>query len=223
MGLRDDEPDDLRAAPPHRVRLTEPFWIGRTEVTQDQWRAVMGSNPAAFGDCGGTCPVESVSWTSVQAFLRRLEGLSPGERYRLPTEAEWEYVCRAGSELRYGGVDTLDATRANIDPTIPFETPDSSPFVGRPVPVGTYAAIPLGLHDVHGNVWEWTEDEYCPYGGDATDPRGRCGSDTVVIRGGSWAFSRNAARCGRRYVHHRDDRGYSLGFRVVRISEEDGS
>jgi len=217
MGL-DHPPGDLRPAPVHRVRLSTPLYLGRFEVTQEQWRRVMGSSPVQFPGCGESCPVETVSWYDVQEFLRRLDAADPGEHFRLPTEAEWEYACRAGSDSRYGsGVDTLSPDMANYDERIPFDGVAGDHFVGRPRPVGSFPPNAWGLYDLTGNVWEWTTDEYCPYPeGPATDPIARCGTDTVTIRGGSWAFSANAARCGRRYTHHRKDSGYSLGFRVVR-------
>ncbi len=217
MGLRPDEPGDLRPAPLHRVTLTRPFYLGRLEVTQDQWLRVMGNRPSHLAGCGGSCPVETVSWNDVRAFLRRLDAADPGLHFRLPTEAEWEYACRAGTDLRYGGFDTLAPALANYDARIPFDGVAGEAFVGSTVPVGSYPANPWGLHDMQGNVWEWTEDRYCPYAaGSVTDPVGRCGSDTIPIRGGSWYFSANAARCGRRYTHARWDSGFSLGFRVVR-------
>jgi formylglycine-generating enzyme required for sulfatase activity len=217
MGLA-RTPGDLRPAPVRSVRLTRPLYVGRFEVTQGQWRRVMGSDPAQFPACGESCPVETVSWYDAREFLRRLAAADAGERFRLPTEAEWEYACRAGAGGRYGsGVDTLTAERANYDARIPFDGVVGDGFVGRPLPVGSFPPNAWGLYDLAGNVWEWTSDEYCPYAaGPVTDPVGRCGTDTVAIRGGSWAFSANAARCGRRYTHHRGDSGYSLGFRVVR-------
>lgn len=214
MGLR--TPDDLRPAPLHQVEGISPFYLGRFEVTQREWRQVMGADPSQYADCDG-CPVESVSWHDAQLFIEALSRLSPNESYRLPTESEWEYACRAESDGRYGSVDTLTPDLANFDPRIPFEGRTDSTWVGHPVEVGSYPASPLGLHDMSGNVWEWTEDEYCPY---PTRAMGsvpvRCGTDTIAIRGGSWYFSANAARCGRRYTHARSDSGFSLGFRLVR-------
>ena len=209
---------DLRPAPSHTVRLTRPLYVARFEVTQRQWRRVMGREPSRFTECGDACPVESVSWLDVQEFLIRLNGLSPGERFRLPTEAEWGYACRAGSDGRYGGgVDTLRPDLANYDSRIPSGGVEDTVFVGAPTPVGSYPPNILGLHDMAGNVWEWTADEYCPYDASTVaDPRNRCDMDTISIRGGSWYFSADAARCGRRHTHQRGDSGFSLGFRLVR-------
>jgi formylglycine-generating enzyme required for sulfatase activity len=211
-------PQDLRPAPPHEVTLGESFYMARHEVTQDEWRSVMGTEPSHFSDCGASCPVESVSWLDVNVFLVRFSEQNPGETFRLPTEAEWEYACRAGSGDRYGGVvDTLHATAANYDGRIPFDGRVADNFEGRPTRVGTYPPNPWGLYDFAGNVWEWVADEYCPYPtGAVANPAQSCGTDTIPIRGGSWYFSAGAARCGRRYTHHREDSGFSLGFRVVR-------
>ena len=162
--------------------------------------------------------METVSWLDVQRFIERLNARDSTHQFRLPTEAEWEYVCRAGSRSRYGGeIDTLRPALANYDPRIPFDGLADTGFIGQPLPVGSYAPNPWGLFDLSGNVWEWTADEYCPYArGTSVDPIGMCDSDTIAIRGGSWAFSANAARCGRRYTHDRRDSGYSLGFRLAR-------
>lgn len=217
MGLL-HPPDDLRPAPVHPVTIGAPFYMATHEVTQGEWLDLMGSNPSQFAECGLDCPVESVSWHDVQEFLARLGEANPGETFRLATEAEWEYACRAGTEARYGGgVDTLTADLANFDGRIPFEGRVTDDFIGQPTPVGQYPPNPWGLRDMAGNVWEWVADEYCPYAaGAARDPVQSCGTDTIPIRGGSWYFSANAARCGRRYTHDRDDSGFSLGFRVVR-------
>jgi formylglycine-generating enzyme required for sulfatase activity len=222
MGLREGE-SDVRNAPSHGVRLTRSFYLGRFEVTQAQWHRVMGTDPSQLSECGPDCPVESVSWHEVRDFLERLTELNPGERFRLPTEAEWEYVCRAGGEARYGETDTLDPTLANYDSRIPFDGVADTVFMGSSARVGSYSANVLGLHDLLGNVWEWTEDEYCPYSDSSViDPVQHCGSDTIPIRGGSWYFSAGAARCGRRYTHAREDSGFSLGFRVLRESPAGG-
>ena len=222
MGLRADTAP-VRPAPTHQVRLSRPFYLGRFEVTQKEWALVMDSDLSQMSECGPDCPVESVSWHDVRAFLRRLGELNPEERFRLPTEAEWEYACRFGGEGRYGLADTLDPRRANYDSRIPFDGVRDTVFAGSPRSVGTYPPNGLGLHDMAGNVWEWTEDEYCPYPGTAVvDPVQSCASDTIPIRGGSWYFSAGAARCGHRYTHARHDSGFSLGFRVLREVPPEG-
>ncbi len=217
MGLL-KPPSDVRPATPHRVRITAPYYLSRYEVTQAEWEGALGASPSQFDVCGPRCPVESVSWWDVAAFLEAMMEQNRGETFRLPTEAEWENACRADGDGRYGDDrDTLRSGDANFDPTIPFEGIDGGEGLGSPSPVGSYQPNSWGFHDLVGNVWEWVADEYCPYPTDAVlDPVQSCGTDTIPIRGGSWHFSAGVARCGRRYTHHRDDSGFSIGFRVVR-------
>ena len=197
----------------HEVSLS-PFYMSRYEVTQAEWQRVTGHNPSRFQDCGPRCPVENVNWFEVQQFLRQLNAESqPG--FRLPTEAEWEYACRAGGTLPFGNTETLSARDANINGEFPYAAPKGT-FRGRPTPVGQFPGNAWGLFDMSGNVWEWTEDWTCPYSpGHQLNPVGRCGSDTHIIRGGSWLFDGGSARCGLRYTHGPQDRGPSLGVRLV--------
>jgi formylglycine-generating enzyme required for sulfatase activity len=205
------EPQESR----HDVTISTPFYLGRTEVTQEQWTHVMGTNPAAFTECGPKCPVESVNFLQVQEFLAALNR-SGGPRYRLPTEAEWEYACRAGGEAAFGHRSALSSADANIDGRFPYAAAASTQSQG-PLPVGHFAANPWGLLDMQGNVWEWVEDEHCAYApAPVRDPLGACGSNVRVIRGGSWKFDGNSARCALRYTHREQDRGYSLGLRLAR-------
>jgi formylglycine-generating enzyme required for sulfatase activity len=199
---------------PHTVRLTKAFYLGRYEVTQAQWTALMGTNPSHFQGCP-TCPVESVNFADVQSFIGRLNARS-GPGFRLPTEAEWETACRAGGTAPFGGSATLSSRDANIDGNYPYNAPRG---VAREktTRAGYFAPNARGLFDMSGNVWEWTEDWYCLYpDGEATDPVGRCSSEYRVIRGGSWKFDGNSARCGLRYTHRPQDSGPSLGFRLAR-------
>ena len=204
----------------HDVELTRPFLLSRFEVTQQEWRTVMGTAPSHFAECGPRCPVENVTYFDVQQFLARLNERSrsgpggaagpggakdPPLQYRLPTEAEWEYACRAGTTGPYSTGETLTSAQANYN--------------GKsPAPVGSYALNPWGLADMHGNVWEWTSDWYGPYedhAGANIDPHGPLSGEKRVIRGGSWYFDKDSARCGLRYTHAPKDKGFSLGFRVA--------
>ncbi|HXI03356.1 MAG TPA: formylglycine-generating enzyme family protein [Candidatus Saccharimonadales bacterium] len=220
MGTPADEPDREAQEVQHRVRLTKAFYLGRYEVTQDQWRTVMGSNPSHFSGCGGSCPVESVSFLDIGEFISKLEALAGG-RFRLPTEAEWEYACRAGTTTPFAFGTELTEKEANIqeEPTAPGDRAD----LQGTVPVGSYAPNAWGLFDMHGNVWEWCEDRHCPYGtGAQVDPLGSCDSGVRIIRGGSWYYGADSARCGLRYTHHDEDSGPSLGFRLVREAPAGG-
>ena len=202
----------------HHVRLTRPFYLATTEVTQGQWFEVMRTRPSHFAACGATCPVERVNYHEILAFLDRLNGQAAGG-YRLPTEAEWEYACRAGGDAPFGHAGRLDALQANIDGRYPYDAPVSA-GAGATLEVGTFLPNAWGLFDMSGNVWEWTSDDHCPYPSLAvTDPVGTCGSGRKVIRGGSWAFDGNSARCALRYTHRPQDRGFSLGFRLARAAD----
>ncbi|MBP9145283.1 MAG: formylglycine-generating enzyme family protein [Thermoanaerobaculia bacterium] len=216
MGSPATEPGHEVSESRHRVRLTHPVWFGRHEVTQRQWLQVMGENPSRFADCGLDCPVENVNAREVEAFLVRLGRLS-GATFRLPTEAEWEYACRAGTTTPFSTGANLTSAQANYDARYPYPGFPAGSFVGRPRPVGSYAPNAWGLFDLHGNVWEWCQDELCPYAaGTATDPVGSCAAELRVIRGGSWTFNADSARCAVRYSHRPEDQGPSLGVRLVR-------
>jgi len=189
----------------HDVEITRGFYLARHEVTQRQWRAVMGTSPSHFADCGPQCPVENVTFDDVQAFLAKLNEKASPLHYRLPTEAEWEYTCRAGTTGAFSTGETLSTAQAN--------------FKGKsPAPVGRYPLNPWGFADMHGNVWEWTSDWYGPYPETVSgniDPHGPATGEKRVIRGGSWYFDSDSARCALRYTHAPKDKGFSLGFRVA--------
>jgi len=198
----------------HAVVLTRRYYLAETELTQAQWTRIMGDNPSHFQECGPTCPVERVTWFDVQRFIDRLNVVGlPG--YRLPTEAEWEFACRAGGQHAFGARDTLSSYDANINGHYPYKAP-AGPHRGHTTAVAKFPANPLGFFDMSGNVWEWTADEHCPYPSQrVVDPTGSCGSGKRVIRGGSWAFDGGSARCGVRYTHRPQDTGYSIGVRLA--------
>jgi formylglycine-generating enzyme required for sulfatase activity len=185
----------------HRVTIGRAFYLGVYEVTQAEWKTVMSSSPSAFAGCE-RCPVERVSYLDIERFLEHLNARSPWPGFRLPTEAEWEYACRAGGPSAYGATDAIDAAKANIRGR-------------RTRPVGSYAANAWGLFDMSGNVWEWTSTSYRPYAGARAPDGPAYVADRKVIRGGSWLFDADSARCALRYTHRPQDSGPSLGFRLA--------
>ena len=203
----------------HDVEITRPFLMGQHEVTQQEWRTVMGNAPSQFAGCGPRCPVENVTFFDVQKFLDKLNVHPPQTlRYRLPTEAEWEYACRARTTGPFSTGENLTTAQANYNGKFPYGSFAAGEYRQKPTPAGTFPLNPWGLADMHGNVWEWTSDWYAPYTEGAAaniDPHGPASAETRAIRGGSWAFDANSARCALRYTHAPQDKGFSLGFRVA--------
>lgn len=198
MGSGEGEADEQ---PVHRVTLSQPFCLGRYEVTQHQWRAVMGSNPSHFR--GSDRPVESVSWFDVQDFLKRLNEGEGTKAYRLPTEAEWEYVARAGRTEGSSNAERVAWHNHNAG--------------GMTQPVGRLDGNPWGVYDLFGNVWEWLADYYGPYAlGPKVDPSGPQSGQYRVVRGGSWRFGEQYMTFSFRNNASPGSSEPDLGFRVVR-------
>jgi formylglycine-generating enzyme required for sulfatase activity len=196
--------------PLHRVTISKPFYLGKYEVTQGQWLAVMGSNLSKFTD-DPQLPVENVSWDDVQEFIRKLNTREGGRgyEYRLPSEAQWEYAARAGSPMAYSFGDNTS------------QFGDYAWYganAGRKThPVGQKLPNAWGLYDMHGNVWEWVQDWYGAYAAAAvSDPTGPASGSIRVLRGGGWtngaAFCASAHRCGEGPGNRRS----YLGFRLLR-------
>jgi formylglycine-generating enzyme required for sulfatase activity len=194
-------------------------------VTQQEWHTVMGTTPSQFSSCGPRCPVESVTYVDVQRFLEKMNAhveapasKAPPLRYRLPTEAEWEYACRARTTGPFSTGENLTTAQSNYNGRQPYGPFPAGDFRQKTTPAGTFPLNPWGLADVHGNVWEWTSDWYGAYGESTAgniDPHGPPSGETRVIRGGSWFFDANSSRCALRYTHAPQDKGFSLGFRVA--------
>ena len=207
MGCTSEQGSDCESdeKPAHRVTVSD-FYIGKYEVTQKEWQEVMGGNPSNFKNCED-CPVESVSWDDVQEFLAKLNAKT-GKTYRLPTEAEWEYAARGGSQRRgykYAGSNRLDEV-AWYDGNSGDKTH----------PVGQKKANELGLYDISGNVWEWCSDWYDDYPSTAqTNPKGPSTGSDRVLRGGSWYFYAEICRSAHRGNYGPDFRGNLVGFRLV--------
>lgn len=244
MGSPPDEPGRWRGeGPAHEVEITRGFWLGDTPVTQGLWEAVMGSNPSRFKD--PRRPVEMVTWEDCQAFCVALERLSPGLGVRLPSEAEWEYACRAGTKTATyaGAIEILGDNNAPVLDAIAWyggnsgvgydleAAHDSSGWPKKQHEhrragtrkVGQKLANPWGLHDMLGNVFEWCSDAWHPYSSASSPQRdpSQTGStgDHLVGRGGGWGSSARYVRAAyRRHVHPGDRRDY-LGLRLARDQE----
>ena len=260
MGSPDSEPErESDEGPQHRVRITQPFYLGKLAVTQEQWRAVIGSAPSNFSATRGGAdkvsgmvtsrfPVERVTWLDAAHFCNQLsvhEGLPPyysidrprlvdqsivegvvnlsgGNGYRLPTEAEWEYACRAGTTTPFHFGSVCNGTNANINGNRPYGTSEKGPFLDRTAMCGSYAPNAFGLHDMHGNLWEWCldgydPDQYAERGSISSDPTALGNYEHRVVRGGSW--NDNGARHARSANRASSDphrRGPFQGFRVAR-------
>ena len=224
FGDKDYEAWARNEAPRHEVRLTAGFWLADSACTQALWLAVMGSNPSHFSG-ETTLPVEQVSWDEVQGFLQRLQaGLPDGSEPVLPTEAEWEYACRAGTETAFSFGATLSTAQANYDGNYPYGKAPKGPYRERTVPVKSLPANAWGLYQMHGNVWEWCADDLRDYAATALrdaalqDPWGPVPQEQVAhraVRGGSWFSLAWALRSALRERFLRVDRNLHLGFRVA--------
>jgi formylglycine-generating enzyme required for sulfatase activity/serine/threonine protein kinase/Flp pilus assembly protein TadD len=200
--------------PQHRVRITKPFYMGVYEVTQGEYERVMGTNPSNFKESGSSAPVETVSWYDAQEFCKKLssrpEEQAAGRVYRLPTEAEWEYACRAGSTTKY----TFGDSEAELGQYAWFAGNSER----KTHPVGQKKPNAWGLYDLHGNVWEWCQEWDGSYAaGSVSDPSGpSSGSDGVVGRGGGWRFRPWDCRSSFRFRFSPEFALFYLGFRVAR-------
>ena len=212
QGRRDDE------TPRHQVVISYPFYMGKYEVTQAQWVRIMGSNPSHFK--GEDLPVENVSWNDCVAFCKKLTDreqaagrLKPGHQYRLPTEAEWEYACRAGATTRfYTGDCYSDLARAG------WYAGNSS---SKTHPVGQKQQNAYGLYDMHGNVWEWCGDLYGSYSSESViDPVGQTSGSNRVVRGGCWGTNEDYCHSANRGYGHLGSAYSYYGFRLVLPAEQ---
>lgn len=203
MGSNDGSADEK---PVHSVNIGKAFALSKTEVTQALWKFIMDDNPSRFKNCGNGCPVENVSWNEVQKFIKELNAKT-GIQYRLPTEAEWEYACRAGGNHTYCGSDNLDE--------IGWHEGNSD---NKTHQVCQKQANAFGLCDMSGNVWEWVEDNYYSnYDGAPTDGSAWSGFRGMrVLRGGSWSDKMGRLRATSRLMSEQLFRNRFDGFRLAR-------
>jgi formylglycine-generating enzyme required for sulfatase activity len=234
MGSPQEEKQRSKDEEQHEVEITRPFYLGVFEVTQKQWREVMGSNPSSLnrdrvGSDTDDCPVESVSWHDAVAFCEALssrpEEKAAGRKSRLPAEAEWEYACRGGAvehqAFHYG--NSLSSTQANFNGDYPYGGATRGAYLERTTKVGSYEPNAYGLYDMHGNVWEWCSDWY---GNDyykkspRRDPTGPAEGTSRVVRGGSWDCFGQRCRSAWRNGTEPANRYEYLGFRVALVAAE---
>ena len=218
----------------HEVSITKPFYIGVYEVTQAQFAIVMGEKTkAVFGsDNGGgpDHPMENVLWVETDEFCKTLTAREDekraGRKYRLPTESEWEYACRAGTTAAFHAGDSLSSRQANFNGNYQYGTADKGQYLRKTTKVGSYQPNAFGLYDMHGNVAEWCADWYDPnYYNDSPDenplgpPVGALPDDYgnfyLVVRGGSWLDDARACRSAYRQRAMHRNRYWLIGFRVV--------
>jgi formylglycine-generating enzyme required for sulfatase activity len=235
MGSPKEELERQSNEEQHLVTIPEPFFMGKYLVTQAQWQRVAAMpqqkrslekvNPAFKGS---DLPIESVSWLDVQEFCLRLSKYSK-RRYRLPSEAEWEYACRAGTTGAFHFGETIDTKLANyrgldnqeLNWSGSYGSGTAGGYQGKTTSVGTFDANEFGLYDMHGNVWEWCEDHYnssyleTPKDGSAWINSKAEKNSSRVLRGGSWIYNPNNCRSAYRLRYDADDRDDDGGFRVV--------
>ena len=210
--------------PRHQVTISQGFYMQVTEVTQEQWYKVTGTNPSYFKNCGSKCPVEQVSWDDSQEFIFLLNLLDDDFNYRLPTEAEWEYAARAESKGPYFSGDCLSTFHANFRQKYfhhetRYQCPDGF-FLGRTIPVASLEKNAWGLYDMHGNVAEWCQDffgERPKLHTHVIDPKGPDKGYARVVRGGSWESGPNNCLSGYSIGTLQENRNYNTGLRLVMI------
>lgn len=216
MGSPSNEPGRSNEEKLHQVTISKPFYMQTTVVTQGQWKKVKGSNPSFFKKCGDDCPVETVSWNDVQDFIRKLNQLEGSNKYRLPTEAEWEYAARAGTTTPFFTGNCLSTDQANYDGNYPLAGCPKGKFRKKTVRVGSFAANAWDLYDMHGNVFEWCQDWYGDYpSGNVTDPLGPSTGSGRVLRGGHWRTHARYCRSAYRDTITPESSNDIVGFRLV--------
>jgi len=217
MGSPETEKDrvDDRESPQHEVTIS-PFYMAKYQVTQAQWQAVMGNNPSYFK--GDNRPVEQVSWDDAVAFCKKLSTMT-GKNYRLPTEAEWEYACRAGTTTPFYFGETITADLVNYNGDYPYGDAPKGVYRGETTEVGSFPPNAFGIYDMHGNVLEWCADIYSSDYYKSSPPRNPTGPSTGrgrALRGGAWYGYARGARAAFRSYYSPDLRHNGVGFRLVR-------
>lgn len=215
MGSPENEAERGKDETQHRVILTQGYWLADTACTQALWQAVLGDNPSGFK--GEERPVETVSWNDVQRFIERLNERVPAGGFRLPTEAEWEYACRAGTTTAFWFGDQVSPEQVNYDGKSPYAGGSKGQYRNQTVAVKALPCNDWGLYQIHGNVWEWCRDWYGDYPSETVvDPTGPAGGKRRVLRGGSWISNGRDTRSAYRYRYDPGSRYDNVGFRLAR-------
>ncbi|MVF13063.1 formylglycine-generating enzyme family protein [Ketobacter sp. MCCC 1A13808] len=210
---RGHEADELH----HQVEISNGFYIQTTEVTRKQWKALMEGDPSSFPACGDSCPVDRLKPAWVDKFIEKLNARDGTYLYRLPTEAEWEYVAKAGSNTAFSTGSCLGESNAAYDASMPFGFCRQGAKHQGPSPVASFKPNPWGVYDMHGNVWEMCSDWYEEYDlANVRDPAGPAQGDYRVLRGSSWKFPEAFARSANRFKNIRD----IAGFRLVMLKKQ---
>ena len=216
MGSPADEPERMpEREAQHEVTLSRGYWLADTACTQGLWQAVMGENPSHFKDDARN-PVETVSWDDVQRFIGELQRRVGGLAVRLPSEAEWEYACRAGTTTPFSFGDELTPERVNYHGNVPYAGGAKGRYREKTVAVASLPANAWGLYEMHGNVWEWCADWYGDYANEPqVDPQGPPSGDSRVVRGGSWFSDGGRVRSADRRRFEPGNRVRFVGFRLA--------
>jgi formylglycine-generating enzyme required for sulfatase activity len=216
MGSPANEAERYNSESPQHQVTVNSFFIGKYPLTQAQYQAILGSNPSYFK--GNNRPVETVSWYDAVLFCQKLSQRT-GKNYRLPSEAEWEYACRAGTETPFSFGDNITTDLVNYNGTYPYKSAPKGKYREQTTDVGTFPPNAFGLYDMHGNVWEWCEDDwhenYINAPTDGIDWNSWSGSNEKIVRGGSWYNYPSNCRSANRLWNSRVDRYYYLGFRLA--------
>ena len=214
MGSPESEPERDGDETWHQVTLTKGFWLGDTACTQSLWKTVLGSNPAYFKD-NAKNPVEQVSWDDTQEFIQTFNSMVSGLNAQLPTEAQWEYACRAGTNTPFSFGDNITPRQVNYNGKYPYASGKIGLSRQKTVPVKSFPANAWGLYEMHGNVWEWCQDWYEDYPEESvTNPEGSQANSERVVRGGSWLHRSARVRSAIRNMHYPVSLANHRGFRL---------
>ncbi|MBN2891321.1 MAG: formylglycine-generating enzyme family protein [Bacteroidales bacterium] len=240
MGSPTTEPSRSDNETQHKVKFTYNFLMCKYEVTQTEYENLIGNNPSNYVGCG-SCPVEKVSWWDAIKYcnaLSKKEGfplaynessghlidsngnvtsdITKVKGYRLPTEAEWEYVARAGTSSPYNTGSNITTSQVNYNGNYPNDGNSKGEYRKKPISIGKFSPNSWGLYDMHGNVWEWCHDWYGDYNDNETNPIGKTNGSLRVMRGGSWLSTAGNCRSARRMTNKPSESSVNTGFRVVR-------